>query len=219
LLTVRLHPQEFHTILAALRYYQEQGQGEPSNRSDWIHDLATNGDEVISLNAEGIDQLCERLNLGSKEGTYRDFAFATACNRPLLSNPEAVLRIMSRFHFGWDTAVNVEPETDSDTKRLVITGNGWPGAWRVPDGADPECELDYEGEGRESFEQFLKEVSPYLAEPLTVHAIGSINSQFPLSACEWHVLPGSPGIQTRCFEYGQASMASAPPVQRDAALA
>ena len=52
------------TILAALRYYQQQGQGDPSNRSDEIHDIATDGDNQISLDEEGIDVLCEKVNYG-----------------------------------------------------------------------------------------------------------------------------------------------------------
>lgn len=52
---------EFNTILAALRFYQEKGQGDPYNRSDAIHDIATDGDQ-ISLDDEGIDELCMRLN-------------------------------------------------------------------------------------------------------------------------------------------------------------
>ena len=52
------------TILAALRFYQEAGMGEPDNRSDAIHDIAADGDNVISLDDEGIDDLCERLNMG-----------------------------------------------------------------------------------------------------------------------------------------------------------
>ena len=59
---LRVTDQEFHTLLAALRFYQEKGQGEPANRSEWIHRLATNDDEVISLDEDGIDQLCERFN-------------------------------------------------------------------------------------------------------------------------------------------------------------
>jgi len=54
---------ELATILAALRFYQMEGQGEPTNRSDDIHLIATDGDSQISLDAEGIDALCERLNL------------------------------------------------------------------------------------------------------------------------------------------------------------
>ena len=53
------------TILAALRFYQENGQGDPDNRSDAIHEVATGGGDVISLDAAGIDDLCERLNTGA----------------------------------------------------------------------------------------------------------------------------------------------------------
>jgi hypothetical protein len=58
--------QEFHTILAALRYYQFMGQGDPENRNDYIHNIATNSDETTSLDAEGIDALCCWLNTGEK---------------------------------------------------------------------------------------------------------------------------------------------------------
>ena len=57
------HEAELHTILAALRYYQSQGMGEPENRPLWLHDIATKNDEQISLNAEGIDQLCQEINV------------------------------------------------------------------------------------------------------------------------------------------------------------
>lgn len=54
---------ELATVLAALRYYQANGQGDPANRSDEIHDVATNGGEVeASLDGAAIDALCERLN-------------------------------------------------------------------------------------------------------------------------------------------------------------
>jgi hypothetical protein len=58
------HAVDINTILAALRFYQEGGQGEPANRSLDIHDLATNGDEQISMDANGIDELCEAINMG-----------------------------------------------------------------------------------------------------------------------------------------------------------
>lgn len=56
-----VNASEFATILAALRFYQEEEMGNPDNRSDAIHDIATDND-VISLDDEGIDALCERLN-------------------------------------------------------------------------------------------------------------------------------------------------------------
>jgi len=52
-----------HTIIAALRHYQQEGFGDPDNRPLDIHDLATNGGDVMSsLDDEGIDQLIEDLN-------------------------------------------------------------------------------------------------------------------------------------------------------------
>ncbi len=60
--TFQVSEQEFHTILAALRYYQERGQGDPQNRSAWIDDIATNGGDVTALGDEDIDALCLRLN-------------------------------------------------------------------------------------------------------------------------------------------------------------
>lgn len=53
---------ELATILAALRYYQAQGLGDPFNRPDDIHEIATDNGELISLDATGIDALCDRLN-------------------------------------------------------------------------------------------------------------------------------------------------------------
>lgn len=57
--------QEHATVLAALRTYQQRGYGDPANRPDNIHEIATNCDLVISLDDEGIDALCERLNCGA----------------------------------------------------------------------------------------------------------------------------------------------------------
>lgn len=54
--------EDRNTILAALRFYQDHGMGEPANRSDAIHDLATNGEEDISYDADDINDLCERVN-------------------------------------------------------------------------------------------------------------------------------------------------------------
>lgn len=60
--TLKLDEQERNTILAALRFYQAKGQGDPVNRSSDIHDIATNGDTEASMDDEGIDGLCEKLN-------------------------------------------------------------------------------------------------------------------------------------------------------------
>lgn len=63
LLSVSL--QEHATILAALRYWQEQGLADdPALRSDALHDIACPEDVLCSLNGEGVDELCEHLNEG-----------------------------------------------------------------------------------------------------------------------------------------------------------
>jgi hypothetical protein len=61
-LTIVIDGQEQATILAALRFYQEQGMGDPANRSDAIHDIATDGEAQISMDATGIDRLCGKVN-------------------------------------------------------------------------------------------------------------------------------------------------------------
>lgn len=62
------HAVDINTVLAALRYYQKGGQGEPANRSLDIHDIAVGdwprGDEQVSMDADGIDGLCEAINMG-----------------------------------------------------------------------------------------------------------------------------------------------------------
>lgn len=62
----RVTEDELNTILAALRFYQAAGMGEPENRPDWLHDIASpdGSGTTTSLDAEGIDGLCERLNTG-----------------------------------------------------------------------------------------------------------------------------------------------------------
>lgn len=65
---VRITGQEFHTVLAALRYYQMQGLGDPAYRPLEIHAIASNDCNLISsLDSEGIDNLCIALNRGSRD--------------------------------------------------------------------------------------------------------------------------------------------------------
>ena len=61
---ISITKSELATVLGALRYYQESGLGDPSNRSYEIHRIATDYGECIPLDDAGIDELCEKLNLG-----------------------------------------------------------------------------------------------------------------------------------------------------------
>ena len=57
---------EFHTILAALRYYQAGDQSDPNKRTAMIDEIATNGGACTALDTVAINHLCERLNCGGK---------------------------------------------------------------------------------------------------------------------------------------------------------
>lgn len=59
--------QAVSTVLAALRYYQREGQGDPANRDEWTDDLATAGGSAVSLDDAGIDALCVAFNFGEIE--------------------------------------------------------------------------------------------------------------------------------------------------------
>ncbi len=63
MIQLKVNEREFHTILAALRFYKVQGQSDPTSRSEAIDAIATNLRTVIALDDQGVDQLCERLNL------------------------------------------------------------------------------------------------------------------------------------------------------------
>ena len=49
------------TILAALRFYQERGQGKVGSTSRSIEHIATNCGRVDALDDDGINELCEYL--------------------------------------------------------------------------------------------------------------------------------------------------------------
>lgn len=51
------------TIKAALSYYREGGQGEPSSRTDKIHALATADDAEVSMDAGEIEGLIEAFGV------------------------------------------------------------------------------------------------------------------------------------------------------------
>lgn len=54
------------TLYAALHFWREEGKGEPSNRTDLQHELATASGREISLGEEGIDRLSEELVFGCR---------------------------------------------------------------------------------------------------------------------------------------------------------
>lgn len=82
--TYALSHAELCTVLAALRFYQGEGMGEPAKRSGEIHEIATDSGVVLSsLDGEAIDELCERLNLqqSSQEPVAALVRAAANCSR------------------------------------------------------------------------------------------------------------------------------------------
>lgn len=52
---------EMYTVAAALTDYLENDQGEPNNRSDEVHDLATARDTEISLDRDAVKDLLRKV--------------------------------------------------------------------------------------------------------------------------------------------------------------
>lgn len=134
-----------------------------------------------------------------------DFIFATACSRPRVKDSPAAQAVINRYCFDEDLEVRVEEDPADNQQHLALYGYGWPGAWAIPEDVNradfvPDCDVD----GMDGFEQFLRDVAPHLAEPLTVHCVGFVNCRFPLSACEWHILPNSDQIEVNDFHYCRA---------------
>ena len=55
--------EDLHTIIAALRYWQQMGMCDPFKRSDEMHSLCTNNDELQSYCDDDVDDLVMRLTV------------------------------------------------------------------------------------------------------------------------------------------------------------
>jgi hypothetical protein len=146
------------------------------------------------------------------------FLATTASNSPRLKDPAAASQVLERYC--WDGDVQAVIETgraDGDTY-LALYGYEWPGAWKIPDGVSPdEFEPDYDQDLYDGFAEFLREIARYLAEPLTVQAVGFEKCRFPLSACEWHIEPGGTVIEVCTFRHSGDEPTSAAALQADSA--
>ena len=60
--TITVAGAELATVLAALRFYQQSGMADPANRSDAIHDIATDYERIVSLDSDAIGSLIEKLD-------------------------------------------------------------------------------------------------------------------------------------------------------------
>jgi hypothetical protein len=137
-----------------------------------------------------------------KEEEMPTFIAVTACNGPRLSDPEGAQKVIERYCWDGDVVPVIRKDEAGRQSHLALHGYDWPGAWRIPDGVrKAEFEPDYDLDSADGFEEFLKELAPFLAEPLTVQAVGSERCRFPISACEWHVRPRDTVVEVSGFRY------------------
>ncbi len=144
------------------------------------------------------------------------FVATTANNGPRLKDAEAARRVLERY--SWDGEIEAVIETDPTNGQayLALYGYDWPGAWKVPEGEHREEFVpDYDQDAYDGFEEFLRDIAPHLAEPLTVQAVGTEKCRFPLSACEWHVRPSAHEIEINGFEHGHDEPAALPTAPTD----
>jgi hypothetical protein len=135
-----------------------------------------------------------------------EFLPITASNDPALNDHDAVEAIIARYWLDQEFNVGVGFDRQTGRPYLYCFGYVWPEAWKVPEGVSPAdfCPFEEEvyEEGADGFIQLLRELAPYLAEPLAVHAVGSVKCRFPLSATEWYIEPNGTDVETNEFRHG-----------------
>ena len=140
------------------------------------------------------------------------FVATTASSGARLSDAQTAQRVLDRFFWDGDVRAVIRQDEQDGLARLYVYGYDWPGVWKLPDGIRWEdFEPDYDVDTVDAFEDFLFAMAPFLAEPLTVQAVGVENCRFPISACEWHVLPGADSIDVTGFRHSHPEESSATP--------
>ncbi|WP_165678529.1 hypothetical protein [Metapseudomonas otitidis] len=103
-----------NTILAALRLYQEMGMGDPANRSDHVHAIATNGGDEISMDEWGVEELCQSINFAVAEPSEKPIVIVrnTSDDEILVQASHAVKVLYLE-----------DNETGDDSDDLVVIGD------------------------------------------------------------------------------------------------
>lgn len=130
------------------------------------------------------------------------FLATTASNGPRLRNQEAARQVLERYYWDGDVQALIETDRSDGQAYLALYGYDWPGTWKIPHDVDREAfATDYDDDPDDGFAQFLLDIAPCLAEPLTVQAVGSEKCRFPLSACEWHIQPDGTEVEVQGFHH------------------
>src|SRR5262245_34369544 len=111
----------------------------------------------------------------------------TVHNRARLRDQGSAREILGGYLWPGEVQATILTDPATGHAYLTISGFDWPEACRIPDDVSRE---EFEpSDDADDFEQFLRELAPCLAEPLTVQAVGSEKLLLPLTACEWYVRP------------------------------
>lgn len=136
------------------------------------------------------------------------FVATTASNSPKLKDPEATQKVLDRYLWDCDIVAVIEKDGPEGPAFLNVYGYDWPSVWKIPDGIErTNFEPDYINDPGEGFEDFRKDIAPFLAEPFTIQAIGAEKCRFPLAACEWRIKPGANTIEVTSFNHSDSQIA------------
>lgn len=132
----------------------------------------------------------------------------TSSNEARVCKAHRVRALIDRYF--WDNDVQAILRDDDDGQSfLSIAGDDWPVVWRMPNDIDPaDFVPDWDQDSDEEFDRFLRELAPFLAEPLTIQAIGAETSRYPLAASEWRLKPGSTRVRITSFRRQSALLVS-----------
>lgn len=139
---------EHATILAALRFYQEEELFEPDLRSARIHAIATNDGATPGLqSAAEIDRLCERINTQTRNNGIAPETLAFSILQEIVTSPQLLAcRTFSELHDHCDANM-LGDEIDSPSMEVTAAAqdlvNGFLKALHAhtPDPDSPENTL------------------------------------------------------------------------------
>jgi hypothetical protein len=137
-----------------------------------------------------------------------EFTVVVTSNSPKLKDRGAVDKVIARFAVDRELNFGTRVHRDSSQPYLVFWGFEWPEAWPLPAGTaaadfDPYQDENVYAQGADGFKELLRQLAPFLENPLIIQAIGNTGSLFPLSACEWRIEPGASRVEITEFRYGR----------------
>ena len=90
-ITTRITRRELATILAALRFHQDENlQGGPEITDQFIKEIATDGGLLKPLDFDEVGKLCERLNIDDNQRPPKGLAIEPLTRKAAMSRSFAL---------------------------------------------------------------------------------------------------------------------------------